>query len=115
MLTGKGKMALAGLAAVAAIAALGSSKKETKSGSGETWHYVFAVHPDIPSVEQFQKLTDTFKYLTTDGTIVDVETQPNTLDVTIRYPGKPHIIPEVNSVMTIGEYSLTLTEKDRVA
>jgi hypothetical protein len=117
MLTGKGKIALAGLAAVAAVAMAGSSKKDAKaSPKGETWHYVFAIHPDVPSDAAFQELAATFKYLTTDGQITDIDyPERNTVDVTIHYPGKPHMIPEVNSVMTVGPYSLTLTEKDRVS
>lgn len=111
-------VALGALGALGAVALAASGKKEEKSSSvAETWHLVFAIHPDIPSVDEFNKITDTISYavVSAGGNVQDITTEPNTIDMVIRFPGKAIGLPKVGSSETIGPYTIMLTEKDKVS
>lgn len=107
---------LGGLGIAAFImVAMNNNKPRTPKPMGETWHFVFAIHPDIPSVEEFNQVTNQLKYIIASGgaTIVDVTTEPNTLDFEVKYPIAV-TTPDIGQEITLGQYTIILTEKNRV-
>jgi hypothetical protein len=119
MLTSKGKIALAGLAAVAAIAAVGSKKKDDDwPKPGETWHYVFSFYPDLPSKEAADQAEVMYREGMKDIARVDnfdVYSNKNTLDLTVTYIKRPPVNVAVGSEANFGPMTMVLTEKDKVS
>src|SRR5262245_30622485 len=110
-------LAAAAVVAILAGARSGWTTNASRASEGEIWRYVFAVHPDITSVAEFEKLNTAIKYaLSQGGTLVDSDSQTNTLDVTVQYPGKPPVnAPAEGKIISVGPYSLTLTLKERIS
>ncbi len=114
----KSSIVIGAIAALGTVALVASGKpSKPQSSKGEVWHLVFAIHPDIPSVDEFDKITDTIQYavVSAGGSVDDITTQPNTIDMVIRFPGKAIGLPKVGSSETIGPYTVMLTEKDRMS
>jgi len=133
MLSGKGKVALAGLAAAIGVAAMASGKKEEPGVSpkrprvtsasdwpraGETWHYVYSYYPDLPSKEAADQVEYIYRDVMNDVATVnsfDLYSNKNTLDIVLTYKKRPPANQAVGETVTFDMLTVILTEKDRVS